>query len=142
MYRKLTAALAASAAALLSLSVPVSGQTRDSVSMSSDGNESKASVYFKDGKFNVRSRDGKFHLWLDNRIYTDASFYFPTEPVDGLVSKVNKDLEEDDGVFRFSNGVSIRRARFAIKAELYDRWFAEFDLDFAYNVRPVISRSR
>ena len=133
MYRKLTAALAASAAALLSLSVPVSGQMRDSVSLTSDGNESKASVYFKDGKFNVRSRDGKFHLWLDNRIYTDASFYFPTEPVDGLVSKVNKDLEEDDGVFRFSNGVSIRRARFAIKAELYDRWFAEFDLDFAYN---------
>ena len=36
-------------------------------------------------------------------------------------------------MFRFSNGVSIRRARFAIKAELYDRWFAEFDLDFAYN---------
>ena len=74
MYRKLTAALAASAAALLSLSVPVSGQMRDSVSLTSDGNESKASVYFKDGKFNVRSRDGKFHLWLDNRIYTDVLF--------------------------------------------------------------------
>ncbi|MBO8467059.1 MAG: hypothetical protein IAB99_04760, partial [Bacteroidetes bacterium] len=53
MHRKLTAALAASAAALLSLSVPVSGQMRDSVSLTSDGNESKASVYFKDGKFNV-----------------------------------------------------------------------------------------
>ena len=29
--------------------------------------------------------------------------------------------------------MSIRRARFAIKAELFEKWFAEFDLDFAYN---------
>ena len=70
---------------------------------------------------------------LDNRIYTDLSFYLPTVSVDGLSSKPNKDMEEDDGKFRFDNGVSIRRARFAIKAELYEKWFAEFDLDFAYN---------
>ena len=93
----------------------------------------KATAYFKDGKFNVGTADGKFRLWFDNRIYTDASFYIPTESVEGLTSKLNKDLEEDDGVFRFSNGVSIRRARFAIKAELFEKWFAEFDLDFAYN---------
>ena len=95
--------------------------------------EVSARVYFKDGKVNMSTKDKKFHIWLDNRIYTDASFYFPTESVDGLVSKQNKDLEEDDGVFRFSNGVSIRRARFAIKAEFYEKWFAEFDIDFAYN---------
>ena len=84
--------LAASAAALLSLSVPVSGQTRDSVSMSPDGNESKASVYFKDGKFNVRSRDGKFHLWLDNRIYTDASFYFPMQNRENTVPSTSSEV--------------------------------------------------
>ena len=98
-----------------------------------DGKKIGASAYFKDGKLNVASRDGKFRIWFDNRIYADASLYIPTSSVEGLTSKVNKDLEEDDGVFRFSNGASIRRARFAVKAELYDKWFAEFDLDFAYN---------
>lgn len=98
-----------------------------------DGKRISASAYFKDGKIHFESKDRKFHIWLDNRIYTDASFYIPTQSVDGLASKINKDLEEDDGIFRFSNGVSIRRARFAIKAELFERWFAEFDLDFAYN---------
>ena len=93
----------------------------------------KARAYFKDGKFHAGTNDGKFKIWFDNRIYTDASFYIPTESVEGLTSKLNKDLEEDDGIFRFSNGVSVRRARFAIKAELFDKWFAEFDLDFAYN---------
>lgn len=98
-----------------------------------DGKKIGAAAYFKDGKIHFESKDRKFHIWLDNRIYADASFYFPTESTAGLASKVNKDLEEDDGQFRFSNGVSIRRARFAIKAELYGKWFAEFDLDFAYN---------
>lgn len=106
---------------------------KDTGSLPFEDRELKARAFFKDGKFNVATGDGKFRIWLDNRIYTDASFYIPTEPVDGLTSKINKDLEEDDGAFRFSNGVSIRRARFAIKAELYERWFAEFDLDFAYN---------
>lgn len=106
---------------------------KDRTESTASGRELKARAYFKDGKFNVSTNDGKFHLWLDNRIYTDATLYIPTASVDGITSKINKDLEEDDGIFRFSNGVSVRRARFAIKAELYEKWFAEFDLDFAYN---------
>ena len=92
-----------------------------------------AKAYFENGKLHFGTQNGKFHLWLDNRIYVDAAYYSPTSSTDGLESKPNKDLEEDDGKFRFDNGVSIRRARFAIKAELYKRWFSELDLDFAYN---------
>lgn len=98
-----------------------------------NGKELNARVFLKDGKFNIATKDGKFRLWFDNRIYTDASIYIPTQSVEGLTSKINKDLEEDDGIFRFNNGVSIRRARLALKAELYGKWFAEFDVDFAYN---------
>ena len=99
-------------------------------------NESKeipARAYFKDGKLNFATENNKFRLWLDNRIYIDAAYYSPSTNIDGLSSKANKDLETDDGIFRFNNGVSIRRARFALKAELWEKWFAEFDLDFAYN---------
>ena len=93
----------------------------------------RADLYFQEGKLNFETKNKAFRMKLDNRIYTDLSFYLPTVSVDGLSSKPNKDMEEDDGKFRFDNGVSIRRARFAIKAELYEKWFAEFDLDFAYN---------
>lgn len=92
-----------------------------------------AHAFFQGGKLHFGTKNDKFHLWLDNRIYIDAAYYSPTSSTDGLESKPNKDLEEDDGKFRFDNGVSIRRARFAIKAEFYKNWFSEFDLDFAYN---------
>lgn len=92
-----------------------------------------AKVYFKEGKLNFQTENESFRLWLDNRIYIDAAYYSPSGDIDGLQSKPNKDLETDDGEFRFNNGVSVRRARFALKAELYRKWFAEFDLDIAYN---------
>lgn len=98
-----------------------------------ENKEIPARVYFKDGKLNFATENNKFRLWLDNRIYIDAAYYSPSKNIDGLSSKANKDLETDDGIFRFNNGVSIRRARFALKAELWEKWFAEFDLDFAYN---------
>lgn len=120
-----------SAAAIVSLAQPVAAKA--DVSGDGDKSEQRMEAYVKNGKLHFATRDGKFHWWLDNRIYLDAAGYIPTESVDGLQSKKNKDLEEDDGKFRFSNGVAIRRARFAVKAELYDRWFAELDLDYAYN---------
>ena len=95
--------------------------------------ENPADVYFKDGKLHLKTNDNNFHLWFDNRVNIESSVYSPTESVDGLTSKTNKDLEEDDGQFRFSNGTIIRRARFGIKATLYEKWFAELDVDFANN---------
>lgn len=90
-------------------------------------------AYFENGKLHFASKNENFRLWFDNRIYLDAAVYSPTSDVSDLTSKTNKDLEDDDNQFRFSNGVSIRRARFGIKATLYNKWFAELDLDFAYN---------
>ena len=95
--------------------------------------EHPADVYFKGGKLHLKTNDNNFHLWFDNRVNIESSVYSPTESVDGLTSKTNKDLEEDDGQFRFSNGTIIRRARFGIKATLYEKWFAELDVDFANN---------
>ena len=95
--------------------------------------ENPAEVYFKGGKLHLKTNDNNFHLWFDNRVNIESSVYSPTESVDGLTSKTNKDLEEDDGQFRFSNGTIIRRARFGIKATLYEKWFAELDVDFANN---------
>lgn len=92
-----------------------------------------ANIYFNNGKLTFETKDKAFKLWLDNRIYVDAAYYSPTTDINGLSSKPNKDLEFDDGKFRFDNGAIIRRARFGIKGTLYNKWNAELDLDFAYN---------
>ncbi|HAD57557.1 MAG TPA: hypothetical protein DCG00_08760, partial [Alistipes sp.] len=68
-----------------------------------------ARASFRNGKLTFETRDRAFRLWFDNRIYVDAAAYLPSEDVSGLMSKPNKDLEYDDGAFRFSNGMSIRR---------------------------------
>lgn len=90
-------------------------------------------AYFENGKFHFSSKNENFHLWFDNRIYLDAVIYSPSSDISYLTSRTNKDLESDDNQFRFSNGVSIHRFRFGVKATLYNKWFAELDLDFAYN---------
>lgn len=120
--------------ALLFLSMLFNASAQTSASGVDDGSEQyPAKVFFEGGKLHFKSSNDKFHLWFDNRIYVDAGWYLPSTDIDGLQSKPNKDLEEDDGVFRFNNGLSVRRARFAIKTTLYEKWFAELDLDFAYN---------
>ena len=103
--------------------LPILAPAQETETYDKDGTSVPARVYFKDGKLHFASKNEKFHLWFDNRIYIDGSYYAPTSDITGLSSKPNKDLEEDDGIFRFNNGVSIRRARFALKAELYN-WFA------------------
>lgn len=98
-----------------------------------EGREIPVNAYFKGGKLHFQTDNQKFHLWFDNRIYLDAAGYIPAKSTNGLESKPNKDLETDDGKFRFSNGMIVRRARLGLKATLYDKWFTEFDIDFAYN---------
>lgn len=90
-------------------------------------------AYVQKGKLHFETANKSFHWWLDNRIYLDGAGYIPAHSTNGLESKPNKDLETDDGKFRFSNGVIVRRARMAIKATLYEKWFSEFDIDLAYN---------
>lgn len=94
-------------------------------------------VYFNNGKLTFESNNKAFKLWFDNRIYIDAAYYLPSVDIEGLSSKPNKDLEFDDGKFRFNNGMVIRRARFGIKVTLYNKWNAELDLDFAYDVVKI-----
>ena len=115
----------------LIMALPLSAASDDSLDTGAD--EIPARVYFKGGKLHFASKNDKFKLWLDNRIFVDAAVYSPYTDIDNLDSKANKDLETDDGEFRFDNGVSIRHARLGIKATLFEKWFAEFDLDFAYN---------
>ncbi len=67
----------------------------------------------RNGILVLESKDQKTKFWLDSRIYFDGAF-FPSETLNEI-----------------GNGVDIRRARFAVKANLGGRWYGEIDLDFA-----------
>ncbi len=68
----------------------------------------------RSGILTFESADKSYKLWLDNRVYVDGAYFF------------------DDNTYNpIGNGVTIRRARFAIKAILHENWYGEIDLDFA-----------
>ena len=70
----------------------------------------------QDGILVLRSKgDSGYKIWFDNRVQTDGAVYFG-EP------------EWADGI---SNGLSVRRARFAVKAQIDKNWYGEVDMDMA-----------
>jgi phosphate-selective porin OprO/OprP len=69
----------------------------------------------RNGKLVFTSATGDFRWWIDSRIQFDMAAYFE-----------NKN--------QMSNGVTFRRATFALKALLHRNWEAELDLDFAEQV--------
>ena len=73
----------------------------------------------QDGILVLRSKgDSGYKIWLDHRVQTDGAIYFG-EP---------EWLPKNDQI---SNGLSIRRARFAVKAQIDKNWYGEVDMDMA-----------
>ena len=73
----------------------------------------------QDGILVLRSKgDSGYKIWLDNRVQTDGAIFFG-EP------------EWADGI---SNGLSVRRARFAVKTQIDKNWYGEVDMDMANGV--------
>ena len=67
----------------------------------------------QDGILNFTSEDGSYHFWMDNRVQMDAAVF------------------SNDVLNPIGNGITIRRARIAFKAVLWNNWYAEVDLDFS-----------
>jgi phosphate-selective porin OprO/OprP len=67
----------------------------------------------QDGILNFSSEDGSYHFWMDNRVQLDAAVF------------------SNDVYNPIGNGLTIRRARIAFKAVLWNNWYAELDLDFS-----------
>ena len=72
-------------------------------------------VESQDGFLVLESPDSGYKIWFDNRVQFDAAAFFGAP-------------EYADPI---GNGVSIRRARFAIKAQVDKNWYGEFDMDLA-----------
>ena len=72
-------------------------------------------VEAQDGILVMASPDTKYKMWFDIRVQADVASYF------GAPSYADK----------IGDGVSIRRARFAVKGQVDENWYGEFDMDLA-----------
>ena len=68
----------------------------------------------RDGILVFESKNENYKLWLDTRVQADAAAFWGVE----------------DGYDPIGNGAKIRRARFAIKAQITPSWYGEIDTDF------------
>ena len=67
----------------------------------------------RNGILVFESEDQSHRVWYDVRVQADGAFFFG-------------DVMNDIG-----NGYSLRRARFAVKTEFLENWYAEFDMDIS-----------
>ncbi|MFI3327836.1 MAG: porin [Rikenellaceae bacterium] len=89
----------------------------------------EAQLYFKDGRLSFSSNDGNFKVSLNNCIDGAVAFYMPTSSLDGLEYS-NTSLSGNDGEFRLSNGFILRRIRLGVRTQIYNKIFADIDIDF------------
>lgn len=92
----------------------------------------------EDGVLVFQSDDNAFKWWFDARVYLDMATYFddegmynvPTDPddLDDFMADYGDLYEMHDGL---AGGFLLRRARFALKSQLWNDWYSEIDMDFA-----------
>jgi phosphate-selective porin OprO and OprP len=67
----------------------------------------------RNGNLVLEAKDKSYKIWYDARVQVDGAMFYG-------------DTYNDIG-----NGTSIRRARFAVKAEFAKNWYGEFDMDIS-----------
>ncbi|MDX2473871.1 MAG: porin [Candidatus Krumholzibacteria bacterium] len=86
----------------------------------------------EDGILVFESDDSAFKWWVDARVYLDAAMYMDDGPLydpdSGDIDDYEDFWETQDSL---AGGAILRRARFAIKSQLWNHWYGEIDLDFA-----------
>lgn len=75
----------------------------------------------QDGRLVFGTEDSQYKLWFDGRVQADFAGFL------GL----------DEDYDPIGNGATIRRARFAVKAQVTRDWYAEFDIDMANGVAEL-----
>ena len=81
------------------------------VAVSSD----RLDVEAQDGILVMASPNSGYKLWFDIRAQADGAVFFGAP----------------DYADQIGNGTSIRRARFAVKGQINESWYGEFDMDLA-----------
>ena len=78
----------------------------------------------QDGILVFQNKKQNYKMWFDVRVQADAAVYF------GAPDFCAKELDGKSNSSHIGNGMSIRRARFAVKAQLDKNWYGELDTDW------------
>ncbi len=78
----------------------------------------------QDGVLVFQNKKANYKMWFDVRIQGDAAVYF------GAPDFCAAELDGKSNSSHIGNGMSLRRTRFAIKAQLDKNWYGEFDTDW------------
>ncbi len=76
-------------------------------------NRTPLQVEERNGILVFESKDSKHRIWYDARVQVDGAMFF------------------GETYNPIGNGTAIRRARFAVKTEFAEKWYAEIDMDIA-----------
>ncbi len=99
------------------------GKAVDSVKLNQYGQAVESVELDAEGRNSIltfESKDGKYKFWFDNRVYFDGGMYF------------DKDTYNPIG-----NGLTIRRARVAMKVVMHKNWYGEIDFDFSGSATEI-----
>ncbi len=72
-----------------------------------------------------------YKMWFDLRVQGDAAVFF------GGPDFTDDEIDGAENINHIGNGMSIRRARFAVKAQLDKNWYGELDTDWADGVCEI-----
>ncbi len=75
----------------------------------------------QDGILVFQNKDAGYKMWFDVRLQGDAAVYFGY----------------DKNLTSIGNGMSLRRTRFAVKTQINDDWYAEFDTDWTSGLPEI-----
>ena len=105
-------------AALFLFGAMAFAQTEETKAVDQYGNKVNVKEVFatdRDGILVFESKDKDYKFWFDSRVQVDFGTYFGAQ-------------EWADPI---GSGASIRRARFAVKAQITPDWYGEVDMEFA-----------
>ena len=75
----------------------------------------------QDGILVFQNKEANYKMWFDVRIQGDAAVYFGY----------------DKNLTSIGNGMSLRRTRFAVKTQIDENWYGEFDTDWTSGVPEI-----
>lgn len=85
----------------------------------------------QDGILIFQAKQKDYKLWFDVRVQADGACFF------GAPDFCSKKIDGKENGNHIGNGMIIRRARFAVKADLGKGWYGEIDTDWTSGIPEI-----
>ena len=113
----------------LSMSIAAVAQQNDAVQTDVNQYGQKVTslpveAVMQDGILVFQNKKANYKMWFDVRIQADAAVFF------GAPDFCAKEIDGKWNTSHIGNGMSLRRTRFAVKAQLDKNWYGELDTDW------------